>query len=133
MTGTAAPASAALDHSEARIRSVVSRTLAPWPAKISVGVLAIVLICALVPSLLVRHDPYAQELSLRLVPPIWAEKGVAGYWLGTDQLGRDTLSRIIEGTRITLLVSLFAVIVSGLVGIAAGLVSGFYGGKWDAV
>ncbi|MBZ6078266.1 ABC transporter permease [Microvirga puerhi] len=130
---TMAPALPASEKPEGRLRQVAARMLDSWPARISLVILGIVLVCALVPGFLVTHDPFAQDLSLRLVPPVWAEKGVAGYWLGTDQLGRDTLSRIIEGTRITVLVSLFAVAVSGLVGIGAGLVAGFYGGKADAV
>jgi ABC-type dipeptide/oligopeptide/nickel transport system permease subunit len=133
MTSLAAPAPTFTEAPQSRFRTVVARTLGSWPAKISLGILGVVLLCALVPGLLAPHDPYAQDLSRRLIPPAWADRGIAGYWLGTDQLGRDTLSRIIEGTRITLLVSLFAVAVSGIAGVAAGLVSGFYGGKWDAI
>ena len=60
------------------------------------------------------------------------DRGVAGYYLGTDQLGRDTLSRIIYGSRVTLIVSLFAVMVSAAIGIWAGLAAGFFGGRTDA-
>jgi ABC-type dipeptide/oligopeptide/nickel transport system permease subunit len=116
-----------------RLRSVATRATSSWSAQISLAILALVLICALFPGTIAPRDPFTQDLSLRLVPPIWTERGIPGYWLGTDQLGRDTLSRIIEGTRITVLVSLFAVAVSGIVGVAAGLASGFYGGKTDAV
>lgn len=116
-----------------RLRSVASRATSSWSAQISLVILGLVLICALFPGAIAPRDPFTQDLSLRLVPPAWFERGVPGYWLGTDQLGRDTLSRIIEGTRITVLVSLFAVAVSGIVGVAAGLASGFYGGKTDAV
>ena len=116
-----------------RLRSVATRMVESWAARISLAILALVIVCSLVPGLVAPRDPFAQDLSLRLVPPAWSERGVPGYWLGTDQLGRDTLSRIIEGTRITVLVSLFAVAVSGLVGVAAGLAAGFYGGKTDAV
>jgi ABC-type dipeptide/oligopeptide/nickel transport system permease subunit len=116
-----------------RLKSVAIRATSSWSAQISLAILGLVLICALLPGAITPRDPFTQDLSLRLLPPIWSERGVAGYWLGTDQLGRDTLSRIIEGTRITVLVSLFAVAVSGIVGVAAGLAGGFYGGKTDAV
>lgn len=116
-----------------RLRSVAARATSSWSAQISLVILGLVLICALIPWVIAPRDPFTQDLSLRLLPPAWSERGVPGYWLGTDQLGRDTLSRIIEGTRITVLVSLFAVAVSGIVGVAAGLASGFYGGKTDAV
>ncbi len=130
------PAPLAVPTDEApisRLRSVAARMVESWAARISLAILALVIVCSLVPGLVAPRDPFAQDLSLRLVPPAWSERGVPGYWLGTDQLGRDTLSRIIEGTRITVLVSLFAVAVSGLVGVAAGLAAGFYGGKTDAV
>ncbi|MGO4842901.1 ABC transporter permease, partial [Rhizobiaceae sp. 2RAB30] len=77
-------------------------------------------ICAFVPQLIAPHDPYAQSLSLRLKPPSFMTRGVEGYLLGTDHLGRDTLSRIVYGARITLLVSLCAVVVSAAIGIWAG-------------
>jgi peptide/nickel transport system permease protein len=127
------PTPAPADVPISRLRSVTIKTVSSWPARISVLVLAMVVLCALVPGLISPRDPFAQDLTLRLLPPAWGERGVAGYWLGTDQLGRDTLSRIIEGTRVTILLSLFAVIVSGVVGVAAGLSAGFYGGKIDAV
>lgn len=133
MPSAAASLPEVVESPESRWRSVATRTLATWPARISLAILAAAFLCALLPGLIAPRDPYAQNLALRLVPPAWAERGVAGHWLGTDQLGRDTLSRIVEGARITLLVSLFAVIVSGVVGIAAGLVAGFYGGRIDAV
>jgi peptide/nickel transport system permease protein len=131
IASTSSPAAA--DAPISRLRSVSIRTVSSWPARISVLILAIVIVCAAAPGLISPRDPFAQDLTLRLLPPVWAERGVAGYWLGTDQLGRDTLSRIIEGTRVTVLLSLFAVLVSGVVGVAAGLLAGFYGGKSDAV
>lgn len=100
---------------------------------VSVGFLALTLICALAPSLVSPHDPFAQELIQRLKPPSFMDGGVEGYWLGTDHLGRDTLSRIIFGARVTLVVSVFAVGVSLVVGVAAGLFAGFYGGRTDAI
>ena len=77
------------------------------------------------------HDPAKQSLLRRFTPPVWQAGGNAAYPLGTDQVGRDVLSRIIHGARISLLVGVAAVVVSLLVGVTAGLVSGFLGGKVD--
>ena len=95
--------------------------------------LAVAFICAIVPGLVAPHDPFAQNLILRLKPPSFLEGGIDGFLLGTDHLGRDTLSRIIYGARITLVVSVLAVGVSMLAGVAAGLAAGFYGGRADGI
>jgi peptide/nickel transport system permease protein len=78
------------------------------------------------------HDPNLQVLTARLQPPVWA----GGTWehpLGTDNLGRDMLSRIMYGGRISLLIGMSAVLVSGSIGIALGLVGGFFGGRIDSL
>lgn len=131
----AAPAdiAAADDAPESRARQVLRATFATWPARIGLLVLVAAVAAAIAPSLLAPQDPFAQDLTMRLLPPAWAERGRHGHWFGTDQLGRDTLSRIVHGARITLLVSVFAVVVSGVVGVAAGLAAGFRGGATDAV
>jgi len=77
------------------------------------------------------HDPAKQSLLRRFTPPVWQAGGNAVYPLGTDQVGRDVLSRIIHGARISLLVGVAAVVVSLVVGVSAGLASGFLGGKVD--
>ena len=93
-----------------------------------------VLVCGVAPGLLAPQDPFAQSLTRRLAPAWFLPgHGVAGYWLGTDQLGRDMLSRMIYGARITLLVSVLAVMVSGVTGVAAGVVAGTTGGRTDTV
>jgi len=79
------------------------------------------------------HDPAKQSLLRRFTPPLWQAGGNATYPLGTDQVGRDVLSRIIHGARISLLVGVAAVLVSLVVGVSAGLASGFLGGKVDTV
>jgi peptide/nickel transport system permease protein len=78
------------------------------------------------------YDPLKQDLTLRLKPPGWRQ-GNNIYWLGTDYLGRDVASRIIYGTRITLLVSIFALFIGAILGITVGLVSGYFGGKIDTM
>lgn len=74
------------------------------------------------------HDPMEQNVNMRLKPP-----GTPGHLLGTDPLGRDILSRIIYGSRVSLLVGIAAVVVAGGVGIVLGTISGYTGGKVDMV
>lgn len=114
-------------------RVVMQRLLSKPAAIFGIVVIVFFILCAIAPQWIAPHDPFAQSLIRRLKPPSFMEGGVSGYFFGTDQLGRDTLSRIIYGARVTLIVSLFAVIVSALIGIWAGLAAGFFGGKTDAI
>jgi len=79
------------------------------------------------------HDPARQSLVRRFTPPVWEKGGNPAYPLGTDQVGRDILSRLIHGARISLAVGVAAVVVSLLVGVSLGLLSGFVGGRIDTV
>lgn len=74
-----------------------------------------------------------QNYANMLAPPAWQEGGTSEHILGTDNLGRDILSRIIYGTTISLLVGIFSVVVAGILGMGAGLFSGYYGGWVDTV
>jgi ABC-type dipeptide/oligopeptide/nickel transport system permease subunit len=112
---------------------VVKRLIRKPAALISLVIILVMILCALFPEWLAPHDPFQQSLRARLKPPSFVEGGVPGYFLGTDHLGRDTLSRIIYGARVTLLVSVFAVFVAGAVGIWLGLLAGFFGGLTDAI
>ncbi len=87
--------------------------------------------CAFLAPWLAPHDPYFQDLSARLVPPIWFERGTWLHPLGTDNLGRDYLSRTIYGARVSLLIGFSVMLVSGLIGTTMGLVAGYFGGKAD--
>ncbi|MCC7284050.1 MAG: ABC transporter permease [Acetobacteraceae bacterium] len=89
------------------------------------------LLAALFGPHLVPGDPFAQDLSRRLVPPFWMEGARAGHFLGTDQLGRDYLARLVYGARISLGIGVATVITSGLIGITLGVLGGFHGGKTD--
>ncbi len=80
---------------------------------------------------LTPYDAFAQDLNLRLVPPSFMEGGRADHFLGTDQLGRDYLSRLIYGARISMLIGVATVITSGLIGITLGMLGGFIGGRVD--
>jgi len=79
------------------------------------------------------HDPIKGSLALRLKPPMWEKGGSITYPLGTDKVGRDVLSRIIYGARVSLRVSIEGIIVSGFIGTALGLISGYFGGRVDAL
>jgi peptide/nickel transport system permease protein len=83
--------------------------------------------------LLAPHDPAKQDLSKALIPPFWYGKGSLTYALGTDSLGRDVLSRIIYGTRISIYVGVAVVAVAGVVGTVLGLISGYRGGRTDSI
>jgi peptide/nickel transport system permease protein len=121
----------------------------PWynPPKIAKAVfqakrypvvpVAILVLFLLIPAifapLVAPHDPLKGSLSKRLKPPVWAQGGSVEYPLGTDKMGRDILSRMIYGARISLLVSFMAVVVGGSIGTALGLISGYFGGKIDTL
>jgi peptide/nickel transport system permease protein len=96
---------------------------------IVVGLLVVIAILA---PVLAPHDPYEQSLMNRLVPPVF----LGGTWehpLGTDHLGRDYLSRLIYGARVSLLIGAVAALISGVIGTAMGVAAGYFGGKVDAV
>lgn len=87
---------------------------------------------ALLAPVLAPYDPGEQNLDARLQPPAWLDGGSLQHPLGTDHLGRDILSRIIFGSRISLLVALIAVAVSGTLGTLLGLAAGYWRGKIDS-
>jgi peptide/nickel transport system permease protein len=91
----------------------------------------LIVLAALFAPLLSPHDPYAQDLTKRLIPPVWYEKSQWLHPLGTDNLGRDYLSRMLHGARISLLIGVSVMLVSGLIGTALGLLAGYFGGRID--
>ncbi|MBI4637747.1 MAG: ABC transporter permease [Candidatus Rokubacteria bacterium] len=96
-------------------------------------VVVAVVVTALVAPWVAPFDPIAQELDDRLKPPGWQDKAGRLHPLGTDHLGRDLLARVIFGARPALLVGVAAVAISGVLGMIAGLVSGYFGGRTDDV
>jgi peptide/nickel transport system permease protein len=104
-----------------------------FAALLGVAIVGSVLLIAIFAPYLTPHDPFAQDLGLRLVPPAWMDGGQSAHLLGTDQIGRDYLSRLIYGARISMLIGVLTVIVSGTIGITLGLLGGFYGGRTDDV
>ena len=104
------------------------KSLSTWIGALIVGIAAI---CAVFAPLLVPHDPFAQDLGKRLLVPFWMEGTNPDHLLGTDQLGRDYLSRLIYGCRISMLIGVTVSVVGGLIGITLGVLGGFLGGRAD--
>jgi peptide/nickel transport system permease protein len=96
-------------------------------------VVATVVLAAALAPIVSPFDPLAQDIGQRLKEPGWQDAQGRAHVLGTDHLGRDILSRIIYGSRIALLVGLAAVLISGILGMAIGLVAGYFRGKVDDV
>ena len=95
------------------------------------AIVGLVLLVGIFAPLLAPQDPFAQDLMRRMVPPEWMAGGAAQNWLGTDQLGRDYLSRLIFGARISMLIGILTVVTSGTIGISLGVFGGFFGGRVD--
>ncbi len=95
------------------------------------GVLIVMVAAALLAPLLAPHDPLAQDLTRRVLPPIWHDKGSWEHVLGTDQFGRDYLSRLIHGARISLLIGFAAMVISMVIGTSLGVLAGYFGGRID--
>ena len=93
--------------------------------------IAMLLFTAVAAPLLAPHDPATQDLRGRLKPPVWSEKGTWNHLLGTDHLGRDVLSRVIYGSRVSLLVGTAVVLIAGTFGVVMGLFAGYRGGRTD--
>ncbi len=113
-------------------RSRALRKLARNPATLLGALVLLVVIGSAVGAPWVApHDSATQSLIRRFTPPVWASGGSAAHLLGTDQVGRDILSRIVHGARTSLMVGVSAVLVSVVVGVGLGLLSGYLGGHVD--
>jgi peptide/nickel transport system permease protein len=97
------------------------------------SILAAIVLMALAAPLIAPYDPYAQDLGNRLVPPAFMEGGSWVHPLGTDPLGRDYLSRVIYGARVSLMIGLLTALLSGLIGAVLGITAGYFGGRVDAL
>jgi peptide/nickel transport system permease protein len=95
------------------------------------AIVGAVLLVAILAPWITPHDPFVQNLDNRLSVPFWMEGAKPGHLLGTDGLGRDYLSRLIYGARISMLIGLLTVVTSGLIGTTLGVLGGFFGGKVD--
>ena len=98
---------------------------------IGAAMIAAIAVMALMAPWLAPHDPYVQDLARRLVPPIWDARGSWEHLLGTDHLGRDYLSRLMYGARISLMIGLGAASIGCLIGVSLGIAAGYFGGRID--
>src|SRR5687768_11186759 len=108
------------------------RRLSSFPV-FPVAIIVAMVLIALGADILAPHNPEVGSLGLRFKPPAWQAGGSATYLLGTDHLGRDVLSRLLFGARVSLVVGFTAVIVAGILGIVLGITAGYLGGWVDEV
>jgi peptide/nickel transport system permease protein len=111
--------------------STLKRLARRRTALFGLAVVAVVILSAVGAPLVTVFDPIEQDINQRLKEPGWRNAAGQAHILGTDHLGRDILARIIYGSRVALVVGLSAVLISGVLGMAIGLVSGYFGGKVD--
>ena len=114
-------------------RIALRRTLRHGSFWIGGGIMLTIGLAALLAPLLTHYDPTFQDLGKRLVPPFWDARGGWDHPLGTDQLGRDYLARLMYGGRISLLIGFVTIAISGVIGTALGVVAGYFGGRVDLV
>ena len=122
----------ALGASAGRLRRGISRA-----RRFPLLSLAVLLFALVIPAVFAEqvapHDPFKGNILERLQPPAWVEGGSWNHPLGTDKLGRDMLSRIIYGARISLTIAAISIVCGGLVGTTLGLLAGYFGGLWDHI
>lgn len=94
-------------------------------------ILVAILLIAIFAHVIAPYDPFAQNIAMRLKTPFWHDNTIAEHLLGTDQLGRDYLSRLIYGARISMMIAIGATAMSAVIGITLGLLAGYYGGWID--
>ncbi|MGO4675805.1 ABC transporter permease [Bosea sp. 2YAB26] len=121
MSAAAAPS---LESRPGRLWLALSQNRLAW---IGLALLALIVLVALLAPWLAPYDPLEQNIAARLEPPS------AEYWLGTDSFGRDVLSRLIYGARVSLFVGFAAILVAMLVGTTIGVISGYIGGLFDQI
>ncbi len=103
------------------------------PLVIGAVIVGFAAIVAVIGPFFAPHDPFLQDLGHRYVPPAWMPGGSPAHWLGTDGLGRDYLSRLILGARISMLIGVSTIVLSGTIGTTLGVLGGYFGGTVDAV
>ena len=122
-----------LARSPSDLRRAIRELLRRPPALFGLFCSTVVIIWALMPGLFAPMDPLEQNLDRYLKGPGYVDTLGRTYWLGTDQQGRDILSRVIWGSRISLIVGITTVVASGLVGVFLGILAGYHGGWIDTV
>lgn len=135
MTASSLPklSGAVAQSKSSRLRDVIANLMRSRSAFVGGVILAMLLITTLLGPLVWAVDPVAVDLTHRFSVPVWSEGGSWLHPLGTDNLGRDVLARLLNGARISLLVAFSTVFVSMLVGVTLGVVSGYFGGHVDSI
>jgi len=100
---------------------------------VSLAIIGVFVLAAVFANVLSPGDPEEQSLRKRFTPPVWEERGTWKHVLGTDRLGRDLLSRIIWGSRVSLTAGVLTVLLASAFGAGVGLVAGYHGGRVDSV
>lgn len=96
-------------------------------------IVIVLVVCAIFAPLIAPFDPNEQNLAMRLLPPVYEEGANSAYILGTDDFGRDLLSRIIYGARVSIMIGFISVVISLAVGLMLGILAGYYGGIIDLI
>jgi len=104
-----------------------------WEGAVGLSIVGAVVLVAVFAPLIAPYDPTVQELRDRLLPPSFLPGGSSEHLLGTDGNGRDLLSRIVVGSRLSLLIGSATVLIGGAIGVSAGIVAGLRGGWFDLV
>jgi peptide/nickel transport system permease protein len=123
--------------------SVQATSILAWAKRLAQGqrrvpilplvIITCIVMTAILADFLTPYSPVDISLSDRLRPPFWQEKGSLAYPLGTDPMGRDLLTRMIYGARVSLLVAILSLLVGGGIGAGLGLMAGYYGGRIDGL
>jgi peptide/nickel transport system permease protein len=111
---------------------MIAKRLARPEVLVGLVLIALLVACALFAEWIAPHNPTRMAPAMKYLPPAWLEGGDQGFLLGTDQLGRDVLSRLIHGARTSLLIAVSAVALAASFGVVVGLVAGYYRGWADA-
>ena len=119
------------DSPAIRRRKLFKGLSASSAIRIGGGLLAIIVFVAIFAPWLSSHDPIAQDLGKRMVPPFWYPGSDPAHLLGTDHLGRDYLARLLHGARVSILIGLGVTLCAGFIGTMLGLAAGYFGGRTD--
>jgi len=122
-----------VDRRAGRLKSLFLELWRDKAGFLGMAMIAALLFMAVAAPLIAPHSPTAQDLRNRLKPPVWDENGSWNHLLGTDNLGRDVLSRVIHGSRVSLMVGASVVLIAGTFGTVLGLIAGYRGGRTDNV
>jgi len=128
---SSSPAAQSVDVAPSRRAQLWARARRHRPFMLGLALLGAIVLLAVAGPFFYGHDPYAQDLTRRAVPPVWYARGSWAHVLGTDALGRDYLARLLHGGRVSLLISLAVVLISGSIGTTLGVLAGYFAGRVD--